>query len=298
MKKLLIIDVSNLFYRCFYGSTPLITSKGIPVQALHGFVRGMNSLIKERAPDYIALAMEGSGPSFRKAIEPLYKANRSELPNELKGQLKLLPDLIEALGFKSYRYPGFEADDVIGTLVIEARRKFPDIEVEIVSSDKDFSQLVDEKANIFDLAKNLTLGVKEIHNKYGIWPEQFVDYLAIVGDTSDNIKGVQGIGPKGALKLLQQFKTLEGIYVNLSSIKTSMQVKLLQSKDEVFKAKKLAKINTEVPLTLDLNEVEYQGPIEPKLRKMFRELEFKDLEISMLGPGVQILGGIEIGVRS
>lgn len=298
MEKLLIVDVSNLFYRSFFGSDSLVTSYGLPVQALHGFVRGMNAIMRDHKPNYIALALEGEGPSFRKVIEPLYKANRSELNEDLKKQLDILPRLIDALGYKTYSAKGFEADDVIGTIANLASRTSPTLSVEIVSSDKDFSQLVTDQITLLDLMKGKKLNGIDILKKYEVYPHQFVDYLAIVGDSSDNIKGVEGIGPKGASKLLQQYGTLENIYLCIENIKGAYKSKLIASKESAFKAKKLAKIEKEAFISFNLLDTVYDGPKEEELRKLFRELEFKELESTMLGQDVTIINGVAIGVRT
>jgi DNA polymerase-1 len=298
MKKLLIVDVSNLFFRSFYGSESLVTSYGLPVQALHGFVRGMNAILRDHKPDYIALALEGEGPSFRKTIEPLYKANRPELNDDLRKQLNLLPKLIDALGYKTYKAAGFEADDIIGTIAVSACTENSDILVEIASSDKDFAQLVNPQITLLDLMKGIKLNSFDIYDKYGVWPHQFVDYLSIVGDSSDNVKGVAGIGPKGAAKLLQQYETLHQVYANVQNVKGANKTKLLESGESAFLAKKLVKINTSVPINFKLEETVYKGPKEEDLRKIFRELEFKELESTMLGQDVMIVNGVAIGVRS
>lgn len=299
-KKLLIVDVSNLFYRSFFGSESLVTSYGLPVQALHGFVRGMNAIMRDHKPDYVALAMEGEGPSFRKEIEPLYKANRSEVNEDLKKQLEMLPRLIDALGYKMYKVNGFEGDDVIGTLTMKSLLSYPNqLKVEIVSSDKDFAQLiVGDQVNLLDLMKGVKLGAKEVRDKYGVWPYQFVDYLAIVGDSADNIKGVDGVGPKGASKLLEEYGSLDMIYSQIQGIKGTVQKKLMASKDSAFKARVLAKISTDININFDLEDAAYKGPKTEELRKLFRELEFRELEATMLGNQVQNLGGVSIGVRS
>lgn len=299
MKKLLVIDVSNMIYRSFFGSDPLTTSYGLPVQGLHGFVRGMNAVMRDHKPDYVALALEGGGENFRKAIDPNYKANRSEVNEDLKKQLEILPRLIDALGYKTFKAEGFEADDVIGGLTSAILYHTQDIEVGIASSDKDFAQLLtDNRVSLVDLMKGVQLRNGDVFGKYGVNPGQFVDYLAIVGDTADNIKGVEGVGPKGAVKLLNEFGTLEGIYKNVDSIKGATKDKLVASKNNAFLAQKLAKIETNVPLSFQLTDLEYKGPNVEELRKIFKELEFRELEATMLGTGVNLVGGVAIGVRA
>jgi DNA polymerase-1 len=301
MSKFLIVDVSNLFHRSFWGSDPLTTSGGMMVQGLHGFVRGMNALMRDHKPDYIALAMESRSPSFRKSIEPLYKANRSEPSDDLKNQLQMLPRLIEALGYKTYRVEGFEADDVIGTLAVKAKDMLgPDGQVYIVSSDKDFSQLVDNKVKLLDLMKGAIIDEEAVFNKYGVWPWQFVDYLAIVGDSSDNIKGIDGIGPKGAAKLISQYNNVDRIFMAALEGKISGATgnKVLASSDAVKTARRLAQIVTSIEIDVNLKDMVYKGPDKDKLRQLFRELEFKELEATMLGQQVIVMGGVQIGVRS
>lgn len=301
MSKFLIVDVSNLFHRSFWGSDPLSTSSGMLVQGLHGFVRGMNAIMRDHKPDYIALAMESKTPSFRKNIEPLYKANRSEPNEDLKNQLNMLPRLIEALGYKTYTKDGFEADDIIGTLAVKGKELLgAEGEIYIVSSDKDFAQLVDQKVKLLDLMKGVVIDEEGVFNKYGIWPTQFVDYLAIVGDASDNIKGVDGVGPKGAAKLLSQYNNLDKVILSAleGKVTGSTGEKILKSRDAARTARELAQIVTSVIIDVNMEDMRYKGPDTEKLRQLFRELEFKELETTMLGQNVSVINGVQIGVRS
>lgn len=294
--KLFIFDVSNIFYRAFWGSDKLSTSHGFPTQGLHGFVRMIQSILRDHRPDLVAFAMEGGGDSPRKQIEPLYKANRSEIPQDLKLQLESLPDLMHVMGYPTFKFAGFEADDTIATLVKKALEQ--GLEPVIVSSDKDFMQLLTPPVKMLHVAKNEMMGHQEVFAKYGIMPEQFIDYLAIVGDTSDNIKGVKGIGEKGAQKLISQWGSLDNVYLNINSNTESTVKKLVASKDDVYKAKQLIGF-LEVPMVADLRTVcNWAGPRRAEARELFRRWEFRDLEQMVLGATeVVSVGGVEIGVR-
>jgi len=290
-----IFDTSNLFHRAFWGNDRLATSDGFPTQGLHGFIQIVNGLMRDHKPDLVAFAMEG-GESLRKVMDPQYKANRQELPDDLKLQLKMLPELMNAMGYPAFKSSGYEADDIIATLARLGESM--DLDVVIVSSDKDFCQLVSDKVLIYNIAKEQMVDANAVVLKYGISPTQFLDYLSIVGDTSDNIKGVQGIGPKGAVDLLSSYGTLDNIYLNVKTIKGSKQGKLLASRDDVYKAKSLINFMP-VNLQLDLlKDCVYNGPRRDELRSLFRKLEFRELEIALLGAAEVInVDGTDIGVR-
>lgn len=297
MKTLAIIDVQNMFYRAFWGTDPLVTSYGRPVQGIHGFLSILTATLKAINPDYIALALESKGKSFRKDIDPLYKSNRQEPSQELIDQKELLSDLLKALNYPTFQAEGFEADDVIGTLATRAKEN--GLKVIIVSSDKDFSQLVDENITIYDSMKNLHIGKEEVLAKHGVLPEKFVDYLAIVGDSSDGYKGVEGIGPKGAVSLLSEFGSIESIYSNIDKVKGKNKDKLIASTSSAFLSKKLAKIETNIPLTgFSIPEsILFNGYNKEELRKFLSTLELKHHLSNLLGSETVELGGVQIGIR-
>jgi DNA polymerase I len=295
--KLFIFDVSNMFYRAFWGNERLATSDGLPTQALHGFVTMAHSLMRDNRPDLVAFAMEGGGENLRKTMDASYKANREAPPIDLKIQLDMLQDLMEKMGYPIFKAPGYEADDTISTLAKQATDQ--GIQVTIVSSDKDFCQLVNENVNMYNLTKAEFVGEAEVYLRYGIKAEQFLDYLSIVGDTSDNIPGVKGIGEKGAAELIAQYGSLDGIYKNLNFIKGAKKDKLVASHAEVYHAQKMIKF-MDVPGTVDFKTAcKYNGaPDKEALRALFRRLEFRELEARFLGSAaVTTVGGVEIGVR-
>jgi len=294
---LFIFDVSNIFYRAFYGNEALCTSYGLPTQGLYGFVRTVSSVIREHRPDHVAFVMEGEGESPRKAIEPLYKANRSAPPEDLVTQKKMLPELMYVMGYPTFSYPGFEADDTIATLANEAVKSLFD--VVIVSADKDFNQIICPGIKKLDPAKNAIIDEQEVVLRYGISPAQFLDYLSIVGDTSDNIKGVKGIGEKGAMELIKMYGSLDGIYRNLNFIKGAKKDKLISSKEDVYKARQLISfLPAPLPAELDINTwCRYGGPRVAEARTLFRKLEFRELEMALIPSNTVSVGGVDIGVR-
>lgn len=292
--KLFIFDVSNIFYRGFYSSN-LVTSYGFPVNGMHGFLRIVHSIMRDHKPDLVAFAMEGGGVSKRKQIEPLYKANRTEAPEDLIKQLEILPELMQVFGFPTFRFQEYEADDTIATLVNKALQQ--GIEPVVVSSDKDFCQLVSGPVKMYNVSKEEMVDENGVFLRYGIRPDQFVDYLAIVGDTSDNIQGVKGIGAVGAQKLLNSYESLDGIYRNLNSIKGANQKKLIESREQVYKAKQLVQF-MEVPLVADLQTVcNWAGPRRAECLEFLRKYEFREIEAMMFQTEVVNVGGVEIGVR-
>jgi DNA polymerase-1 len=293
--KLYVFDTQNIFYRAFYAPEGLTTSYGMPVQGLHGLVRTIHGIMRDHKPDLIAFALEGGGQSLRKTIEPTYKANRTEPPDELKVQLQVLPELLEALGYPTVKFPGYEADDTIAALAKCATAQ--GLETVIVSSDKDFCQLINQSVKMFNITKNAMVDENDVLVRYGVTPSQFLDFLSIVGDTADNIKGVKGIGEVGAAKLLAEFGSLDMIYKNIGMIKGANQKKLIASQAEVQLAKKLVSF-FDPGLHADLSVwCKYNGPNVEKTRALFRRLEFKELETMILGAQVTSVGGVEIGVR-
>jgi len=294
--KLYIFDTQNIFYRSFYAPEGLTTSYGMPVQGLHGLVRMVHSIMRDHKPDLVAFAMEGGGQNLRKNLDPTYKANRTEPPDDLKIQIQILPELMEAMGYPTVKYEGYEADDTIASLCKKATEQ--GIHSVIVSSDKDFCQLISPTVTMFNISKGELIDPIAVEMRYGVTPKQFLDYLSIVGDTADNIKGVKGIGDKGAAKLLGEFGTLESIYQNIGLVKGANQAKLKASEKDVFLAKKLVSF-LETPMgEVDLKLwCKYGGPRVEQARALFRRLEFRELETMLLGGQTVQVGGVEIGVR-
>ena len=282
MKKIYLVDVSSMFFRAFYAIRSLTNQSGMPTNAVYGLLSMTVKLMREKKPDYMAFCYDLPTPSFRKDIDPRYKATRTEMPAELIPQIPYIKQLALALGIPCFEKFGYEADDLIGTITKWARSE--NIAVEIVSGDKDFCQLVEPHVAIYDTMKEFHFDDAAVVSKWGVPPRKFVDYLAIVGDSSDNIKGVAGIGPKGAEKLLTQFESLEEIYQNLDAIANkNIREKLIAAKDEAFLSKRLVQIVLDIPLDLSRENLSLK-PIEREtLRRLLLELDFKSYVKTLLG---------------
>ena len=243
MKTLTVIDTFGFFFRSFYALPPLKSKDGFPTGLLTGFINFINSLISEHKSDYIVFALDSEGPSFRAEIDPNYKAQRPEPPQELKQQLPVAIEWIEKMGFATLSRERMEADDIIASLVRCAKEK--GIKVVIVSHDKDLYQLIDDDhVVLFDPIKKEEINEEKARKKFGVPPKLVRDYLALVGDSADNIPGVRGIGPKTAVKLLTQFGSLEAIYENLDKVEPPRIRKLLEEgKESAFLSKKLVQLN-------------------------------------------------------
>lgn len=275
MNKIYLVDVSSLLFRAFYAIRPLTSPKGLPVNAIYGFLTMILKLMREEKPEYIVFCFDRPEASFRKKISESYKANRGEMPEDLAPQMPYFRRIGGVLGIPCIDMEGFEADDVIGTLTKFGREQ--NLDVVIVSGDKDFAQLVDGHVCMLDTMKGIRYHSPQVKEKWGVYPHQIVDYLAMVGDSSDNIAGVRGIGPKGAVKLLEEFGSLEGIYENLDKIKGATKEKLIASREEAFLAKKLVTIHCDMPLPRDLSAYRLGSAHEKEVEALLDELNFKTL---------------------
>jgi DNA polymerase-1 len=286
MKKIYLIDVSSLFFRAFYAIRPLSTPDGKPVNAVYGLLSMLIKLLKTEKPEYAVVCYDRKEPSFRKEIFPEYKAHRSDMPDDLVLQIPYMKKLVDLLGIPTLEVDKFEADDLIGTLTRVGVEN--QAQVVIVSGDKDFAQLVQNGVIMFDTMKDSKMDELGVFEKWGVKPSQFRDYLAIVGDTSDNIPGVAGLGPKGAQKLISQFGSLEKIYENIDLVKPAgAQEKLKNSQDMAFLSKKLVTIDQHAPISEDFQNYRLQGFKREGLRGLLQELNFKSFEKSLLGDDSQ-----------
>ena len=281
-KSLYLVDVSSMFFRAFYAIRPLSSPSGLPVNAIYGFLTMTIKLLREIRPDYIAFCFDRPEPSFRKDIDQRYKANRTEMPEDLVPQMPWFRKLSEALGVKCFDKLGFEADDIIGTLTKVGQNQ--GLDVVIVSGDKDFAQLINSGVVLYDTMKDVRYDSALALEKWGVPPEKMVDYLALVGDSSDNVAGVAGIGPKGAQKLLTEYASLEEIYQKLDSVKPDgTRKKLEASRDEAFLSKRLVTIVQDVPLDYELEELRLHPIEREKVLPLFEELGFKSLSRQLFG---------------
>ncbi|MBK7844736.1 MAG: 5'-3' exonuclease [Bdellovibrionales bacterium] len=282
MKRLFLVDVSSMFFRAFYAIPPLSSPKGTPTNALYGLLSMTVKLLRENKPDYMVFCYDRIEPSFRQGLYSEYKANRKEMPEELVPQVPYLKKLPEILGIAALDCPGYEADDVIGTLAKKGRAN--NLEVIIVSGDKDFAQLVSPFTVLYDTMKNVKYDSHGVVGKWGVAPEQMIDYLALVGDSSDNIPGVRGIGPKGAIHLLNEFRTLDGIYQNIDKISAKAQkARLIENKDMALLSQKLVTIVQDIDLDFKWDDFRLKPIDKDRLRDFLLEMGFKSFEKSLLG---------------
>ncbi|MBD3797996.1 MAG: DNA polymerase I, partial [Campylobacterales bacterium] len=253
-KVVTVIDTFGFFFRSFYALPQhLKTKDGFPTGLLTGFTNFISTLQKDHDSDYLIFAVDSKGPTFRNKIDENYKANRQAPPPELTMQLPIAIEWINKMGYKTLGLPGFEADDMIATVVKFAKEK--GYIVRVVSHDKDLYQLIDDdKVVLVDAIKRKSINEAACYEKYGVTPKQFVDYQSILGDSADNVPGVKGIGKVGAEKLLKEFGTLDNIYENIDAIKGANKKKLLESKNQAYMSKQLVSLRDDALESLDFEE--------------------------------------------
>jgi len=288
-KKLLLIDGNAIIHRSYHALPPLTTKKGELVNAIYGFATTLFNVIQKFKPDYIIATFDLAGPTFRHKEFTDYKAHREKAPDELYAQIERVKELVAAFDIPIYEKQGFEADDVIGTVVKISEECKDDIENIIVTGDLDTLQLISPKTKVFTMRRGLTDSVLydegKVRERYNLRPDQLIDFKGLRGDASDNIPGVKGIGEKTAIDLLSKFETLENVYQNLGELKGAVKDKLERDKMMAIKSKRLATIVRDVPIDLDFSELVVHQVDRDKLTKLFRELEFFSL-IKKL-PGVE-----------
>lgn len=282
MKRVILVDGNNLMFRSYYAtayssSGLMHNSKGFPTNALYGFTTMMNKIIKEENPEYIAVAFD-VGKNFRKDKYDFYKEGRMATPDDLIKQMPIARQLLTAMGIKYLELEPYEADDIIGTLVKMADND-SEYDATIISSDKDLLQLISEGTDVKLLKTSgfIKYNPETFKQDYGIEPIKMIDLKALMGDASDNIPGVKGIGEKTALKLLQEYGSLEDIYANIASIKGKVKEKLELGRDSAFMSKEIATIYCDVPLKITFADIKYQGEDEEALSSIYEELEFYSL---------------------
>lgn len=273
-KKLIIVDISSFIFRSFYAIRPLHAPDGTPVNAVHGVLSMLLKLLSKERPSHIFLARDSGRKTFRLEIFPEYKANRSEPPEELKPQFKLIEELMDKMQIPSLTLENYEADDVIGSAVTQWKDSFE--EVFIVSSDKDLMQFVDEKVKVLDTMKEKIYGPAEVFEKMGVKPDQIVDYLSLLGDASDNIPGVRGIGEKGAAKLLAEYGTLDECLKNAEKVANKKtKDALLNHAEDAHLSKRLIEIKTDLPLNNPIEKLQYRFQAHPELLAFLKRLGLK-----------------------
>jgi len=276
-KKLYIIDGHAHIYAAYYApmSGPLTGPSGEPTKAAYIFTMAILGLIQRRNPEMLVVAMDSKGPTFRKEMYSEYKANRKEMPEELPGQIARIEQILEAMNIPMLRLDGFEADDIIGTLAKKAGAD--GYECLLCSKDKDLLQLIDKHISTFDIKTDTLTDVKAMFERMGIRPEQFIDCLALQGDTSDNVPGVPDVGPKTALGWIQKYGSLENLYEHVDEIKGKRGDNLRRFKDQAELSKKLVTIDCNVPVDVDYDNFALSKYNEAKLKEIFTELGFNRL---------------------
>ena len=275
-----LIDGYSLLYRAFYALPQSIsTSSGLPTNALYGFTSMLLKLLDTEEEVGLGVVWDGGMPEFRLEIFPQYKAQRSAMPEELRSQLDHLDEILEAMNIPAIRAEGFEADDALATM----SRQVPEgVELFIVTGDQDAMQLVDGRVKVLRTTRGVSetkaYGRDEVVEEYGVTPEQIPDYKALTGDSSDNIPGVRGIGPKGAANLLGEFGSLDGVYENLENISAKgTRKKLEEGRESAFMSLELAKMRFDVPVKFDPEKLHFEG-VSPDIRDITRRYEFRTLE--------------------
>ena len=271
-----LIDGSAYIYRAYHAIAPLSNSSGLPTHAVYGFTTILRRIIRERQPECLAIAFDTKGPVFRHKLYPEYKANRPPMPDDLAVQIPYIRRVAESYNILSLEHDDQEADDLIASaaqkLVSQGCR------VVIVSGDKDLLQLVSDSVAMWDPMNDRVMTPETIQKKYGIGPEQLLDFFALTGDSSDNVPGVPGIGPKTAEKLISQYATLEGLYSQVDTMKQSkMKERLIAHKDEAFLSRKLIRLNEQAEVPTSPNDYALREPHSDKLRELLSELEFHAL---------------------
>lgn len=280
-RKLVLVDGSGYLYRAFHALPPLTNSRGEPTGAVLGVLNMLQKLRKEESPDLIAVVFDAPGRTFRDDLFEEYKATRTPMPDELRSQLQPLLDSVRAMGLPLLRVEGVEADDVIGTLACEAAAQ--DYDVIISTGDKDMAQLVNERITLVNTMTGSRLNREGVKTKFDVFPEQIIDYLALVGDTSDNIPGIPKVGPKTAAKWLGEYSTLDKLVENAAAITGKVGENLRNGMKELELSRKLATIDLKVKLDQPFETLQVGEPDRDRLRELFTRMEFRALLKQIVG---------------
>ncbi|HYC07876.1 MAG TPA: 5'-3' exonuclease H3TH domain-containing protein, partial [Candidatus Binatia bacterium] len=280
MERLMLLDGNGLIYRGYFALPPLTTSRGELVNAVFGFCSIVLRGFQDIRPDYVAVAFDLSGPTFRHERFAEYKANRQRMPDDLRDQFPKVREVVKALRMPVYELSGYEADDVIGTLTVEAERL--GLDTTIVTGDLDMLQLVTDHTRLMTTRSGVQNTViydpARIDERYGLRADQIVDFKALKGDSTDNVPGVPGVGEKTAAKLVAEFGNLEGLFERLDEVKPEkLRDKLAEHRDQVFEGRDLSRIVRDLPLALDLEAARLGDYDRDTVLRLFREYEFRTL---------------------
>lgn len=285
MDKLFLLDAYALIYRAYYAfiHNPRINSKGLNTSCVMGFCNTLNEVFTKEKPTHIAVAFD-HGKTFRHEAYPAYKAQREETPEDIKRSVPIIKNILEAYRIPILQVDGFEADDIIGTVATSAGRQ--GIETYMLTPDKDYGQLVRDNVYMYRPRHGggyETLGTEEICSKYGITtPLQVIDLLALMGDSADNFPGCPGVGEKTAVKLINEFESVENLIANTDKLKGKQKEKVEGAIEDIKISKFLATIRTDVPIQLTIEDLKVKEPDQDKLEEIFAELEFKSFSNRIL----------------
>ncbi len=272
-KPVILVDGSSYLYRAFHAMPPLTTATGQPTGAIYGVINMLRRLVADYQPDIMVVVFDAKGKTFRDDLYKEYKANRPSMPDEMRSQIAPMHQLVQAMGMPMLIVPGVEADDVIGTLAVEASAA--GLDTVISTGDKDMAQLVDKQVSLINTMNNTVMDEAAVQEKFGVRPDQIIDYLALVGDTSDNIPGVPSCGPKTAAKWLAAHDTLETVIANADGVKGKIGEKLRASLEIMPMSQQLATIKTDVELPEALTSLTLKEPNANALAELYETLEFK-----------------------
>jgi DNA polymerase I len=279
-KHLLIVDGHAVAHRAYH-SIPHLTFNGQPINAIYGFYSMILTALETLKPDYLIVCLDSPGPTFRNTEFLGYRAKRKPADRELVSQLPLLPETLSFAKIPYYAIGGYEADDLIATIVSRGLKRKKNLKITIITGDKDLMQLVDENTSLFmplrGLSETKIIKPEDVVDKLGVLPSQVIDLKALMGDMSDNYPGVAGIGPKVAVDLLAKYQNLDNVYQHLDEIKTSVQEKLIKDKDNAYLSQKLATLIYNIPLKFSLKKSKFNDDKLLNLLGLFKSYNFKSL---------------------
>ena len=261
-------------YRAYFAVSPMTNRNGLHTNAVYGFVRLLQKMLTAVVPDYVFVAFDTKHPTFRHVQYEAYKANRPPMPAELVEQLPWIKEYVKTLNIACLEYPGYEADDVLGTLAVRAQEQ--DIHTLIASADKDLCQMVNDSIGILQAGFNShdVYDTKAVISRFGVRPDQIVDYLAMVGDSADNVPGITGVGPKTAARLLQQYETLDNVFTKVSELKGRLKERVIEGQETVARFRELLRITIDVPVQEQLKDMQLKQPDTDKLNSLREHLNF------------------------
>lgn len=283
---LILVDGSSYLFRAFHALPPLTNSKGQPTGAVYGVINMLNKLLEEYKPEHIAVVFDAKGKTFRNDLYEEYKAHRPPMPDDLRSQIEPLYELVEALGYPMIIVPGVEADDVIGTYARQATEQ--KIDTLISTGDKDLAQLVNEHVTLINTMNNVVLDEAGVMEKFEVPPAAIIDYLALMGDTSDNIPGVPKVGPKTAAKWLKQYQTLDNLVAHADEIKGKVGDSLRENLEQLPLSRELTTIKCDVELDHAISELAMRSPQLEKLKQIYTDMEFKTWLSSLSAEGAEV----------